>query len=188
MSDLFRDFNRSCPYAQTDQSEATLTLTPRLRKMANEEDNFDIDLYGDNAGNTNDGEDYKEDEVDFTAEDNVNAEPRKNQDQAETVKGESEQPNGTDIQMESISSTVQPSTPQVQAPKQAPQQQGLKRKDSSSDHRLLDPGATAAILVSDLQWWHTEDDLRGWANQAECEDELKDVTFSEHKVNGKSKG
>lgn len=72
-------------------------------------------------------------------------------------------------------------------PKQAPQQQGVKRKEGSDD-RPIDPGATTALLISDLHWWNTDDDVRGWVNQSQCEDELKEITFSEHKVNGKSKG
>ncbi|KAI0384347.1 hypothetical protein F5Y04DRAFT_277718 [Hypomontagnella monticulosa] len=66
-------------------------------------------------------------------------------------------------------------------------QQGIKRKEGSDD-RPIDPGATSALLLSELQWWTTDDDIRGWIRQASCEDELKDITFSEHKVNGKSKG
>ncbi|KAI0838169.1 hypothetical protein F5Y06DRAFT_296710 [Hypoxylon sp. FL0890] len=65
--------------------------------------------------------------------------------------------------------------------------QGVKRKEVSDD-RPIDPGATSALLVSELQWWTTDDDIRGWIRRAGCEDELKDITFSEHKVNGKSKG
>ena len=187
-SDLSRIFLHSCSYLQADQFKLTLTSTPHLNQMANEEDNFDIDLYGDNPAEGGNAEEYKDDEVDFTV-DQPNHEQIEQQEQPKEEVAETEEMNNnTETQMNSISSTAQPSTPQVQAPKQAPQQQGVKRKDSSSDHRPLDPGATSALLVSDLQWWHTEDDLRGWANQAECEDELKDVTFSEHKVNGKSKG
>lgn len=72
-------------------------------------------------------------------------------------------------------------------PKQAPQQQGVKRKEGSDD-RPVDPGATTALLISELHWWNTDDDIRGWVNQAQVEDELIDISFSEHKVNGKSKG
>ncbi|ORY60547.1 uncharacterized protein BCR38DRAFT_40913 [Pseudomassariella vexata] len=66
-------------------------------------------------------------------------------------------------------------------------QQGVKRK-SESDSRPVDLGATNSLLISELNWWTTDDDVRKWARQADCEGELKDVTFSEHKVNGKSKG
>ncbi|KAK6086052.1 RRM domain-containing protein [Seiridium cupressi] len=66
-------------------------------------------------------------------------------------------------------------------------QQGVKRKEGS-DERPIDPGATSSLMISDLSWWNTDDDIRKWIVQAGCEDELKDITFSEHKVNGKSKG
>ncbi|GAW21344.1 hypothetical protein ANO14919_108630 [Xylariales sp. No.14919] len=66
-------------------------------------------------------------------------------------------------------------------------QQGVKRKGESDD-RPIDPGATNCLLMSELNWWTTDDDIRGWVTHASCEDELKDITFSEHKVNGKSKG
>ena len=65
--------------------------------------------------------------------------------------------------------------------------QGIKRK-SDSDERPVDPGATTALLVSELNWWHSDDDIRGWCWDAHCEDELINITFSEHKVNAKSKG
>jgi hypothetical protein len=72
--------------------------------------------------------------------------------------------------------------------KQAPRQQGQKRKQGEDDERPTDPGATAALMLNDLNWWIGEEDIRGWANQSGCEDELVEITFNEHKVNGKSKG
>ena len=166
--------------------------------MATEEDNFDIDIYGDG------GEDYQQDGI---GDENVKAE-----DASEPTTSNTSNPgpdansvtqpvvNGTDTSPEmkledgnpqdvaqKISSTDDSSHNPVQLPKQAPQTQGLKRQDGSDD-RYVDPGATTALFISDLHWWVTDDDIRGWANQSECEDELEDITFSEHKVNGKSKG
>ncbi|EHK42908.1 hypothetical protein TRIATDRAFT_300923 [Trichoderma atroviride IMI 206040] len=43
-------------------------------------------------------------------------------------------------------------------------------------------------MISELSWWTTDDDIRGWLRRAACEKEIKELTFSEHKVNGKSKG
>lgn len=166
--------------------------------MATEEDNFDIDIYGDG------GEDYQQDEQ--------RQEDAKVQDMAEvsthhalqspSVPNQMTQslPNGTHMSPEAksenepltdiaqkISSTDDSSHNMVHLPKQAPQIQGLKRQDGADD-RYVDPGATTALFLSDLHWWVNDDDIRGWANQSQCEDELQDITFSEHKVNGKSKG
>ncbi|KAK9240383.1 hypothetical protein V1525DRAFT_395794 [Lipomyces kononenkoae] len=56
------------------------------------------------------------------------------------------------------------------------------------DNRPVDPNATTALSVSELDWWTTEEEVRGWAADADVEYELKDVTFNEHKANGKSRG
>jgi hypothetical protein len=66
-------------------------------------------------------------------------------------------------------------------------QQGLKRSQDF-DEEPLDPNATSAILVSELNWWINDEDIRGWANKCQVEDQLQNITFHEHKVNGKSKG
>ena len=169
--------------------------------MASEEDNFDIDIYGDG------GEDYGLDGVqdDIKVDDNTKVEETTDQVSEPTEnpsnpsvnppvdghqgKPESKQENEhsqSDVAQKIIS--TDPSAPDsVQLPKQAPQIQGLKRKDGADD-RHIDPGATSALFVSELNWWINDDDIRGWANQSQCEDELEEITFSEHKVNGKSKG
>jgi hypothetical protein len=75
----------------------------------------------------------------------------------------------------------------VSLPEDSKISQGTKRK-SPSDERPIDSGATTALMISDLHWWTTEDDLRKWANQVNAEMEILEISFSEHKVNGKSKG
>lgn len=168
--------------------------------MATEEDNFDIDIYGDG------GEDYQQEAPESTDTEKPtlpgshDAEPARTG--TETSQASYSHVNGYDGQQDpnpeshdtqqsdvaqKIASTDDSARDPLQLPKQAPQTQGLKRKEGSDD-RYTDPAATTALFISDLHWWVTDDDIRGWANQNQCEDELEDVTFSEHKVNGKSKG
>lgn len=168
-----------------------------------DDDNFDIDIYGDDAAPEYEDTPIQNNDVkqDNTTAQNTNSqydessnaiEGSKNEGQdsitmqepsPEATNGDAHQNNGT----QQISSTGG-STNQVQPPKQAPRQQGMKRKQGEDDDRPTDPGATAALMINDLNWWISEEDIRGWANQSGCEDELIEVTFSEHKVNGKSKG
>lgn len=162
-----------------------------------QEDDFDIDIYGDGDG----GQDYQRDRIedDTKAQESTDTAmkaagpephtttnlPSTEQDLAQAVKSENEH-EGNDV-AQKIASTDQSGSDPVHLPKQAPQTQGLKRKDGEDD-RIVDPGATTALFVSELHWWVNDDDVRGWANQSQCEDELLEITFSEHKVNGKSKG
>ncbi|KAL8897239.1 MAG: hypothetical protein Q9207_007313 [Kuettlingeria erythrocarpa] len=149
--------------------------------MATEEDNFDIDIYGDGGGR------------DYQQEAPVSVEAVKNPESVpQTYDGQQDlgppvnHPQQSDV-AQKISSTDESPNNSFELPKQAPQTQGLKRREGSDD-RFSDPAATTALFISELHWWVNEDDIRGWANQIQCEDELEDVTFNEHKVNGKSKG
>jgi hypothetical protein len=161
------------------------------------DDEFDIDIYGD----TNPEQDapFKKDEEGDVKIDGVEA-PNEANEETNAEKHEEEQDDDyVDIKVsnddrdskmneqQKIKSTDESGADALNIPKQAPQQQGVKRKEGSDD-RPIDPGATTALLISELHWWNTDDDIRGWVNQAQVEDELKEITFSEHKVNGKSKG
>lgn len=155
--------------------------------MAEADDNFDIDIYGDGGGynaNENEQGDYNKDEPELIldapdhnangVQDSASADPHYSNEDGNTANGHDQAPDAETVNQEEA------------APSQTPQQ-GQKRKDMADD-RPTDPDATTALFVSDLFWWTTDDDIRGWVKQAGCEQELKDVTFSEHKVNGKSKG
>ncbi|CAI7612187.1 unnamed protein product [Penicillium viridicatum] len=153
--------------------------------MATDDDNFDIDIYGDGTYNANDAGDFKQEDSELV----LDAPENQPQSSTDTVKHE----NAPATQTQQVNNNAAPSAPQQQAPQQqtprhglpAPPQ-GVKRKEY--EDQSVDPDATTALLISDLSWWTTEDDIRGWVNQAGVENQLKDVTFSEHKVNGKSKG
>ncbi|KAL2868422.1 uncharacterized protein BJX67DRAFT_57272 [Aspergillus lucknowensis] len=156
--------------------------------MATEDDNFDIDIYGDGNGyNANEQGDYKQDdgmkqedaELILDAPDRI-----QNSGNEPTGGGMIQEQTATTTNGESTTHTD--TSNQQQMHKDATPQQGVKRKEF--DDRPVDPDATPALLVSELNWWTTDDDIRGWVRESGCEDELKDVTFSEHKVNGKSKG
>ncbi|KAF2757503.1 hypothetical protein EJ05DRAFT_476756 [Pseudovirgaria hyperparasitica] len=162
-----------------------------------DEDQFDIDIYGDDgnqdynqegqadsAGPATDGETM----TDTTQPDAPTNGASNENSHAKQDEGQQANTQSVSTATQQIASTGEGAGQnQVQLPKHAPIQQGTKRKEGADD-RPMDPGATSALLIQELHWWSTEDDIRGWANQAECEDELKDITFNEHKVNGKSKG
>lgn len=145
-----------------------------------DEDNFDIDIYGD-------GEGMDEDSKEFYKQENEKNIALREQTTVDTH---------DEIEPDSVSSSINRQVdgtrdgsdqPSAGTEDDSKPQQGTKRK-GDMDERRIDAGATTALMISELHWWTTEDDVRGWANDADAEDELKDLTFSEHKVNGKSKG
>jgi hypothetical protein len=153
-----------------------------------DDDNFDIDIYGDDSYQDSGAQDTAVPDAAANADNGESAAAPKAEDSTAGRQSSSATPaNGAqqDNAVQQISSTGGSGH---DVHRQAPQQQGTKRKQGEDDDRPTDPGATAALMINDLNWWISEEDIRGWANQSGCEDELNEVTFNEHKVNGKSKG
>lgn len=141
------------------------------------EEDFDIDFYGDDGDDGNEAPQPQQQHQDDHQDEH--------RDEQDDYRDDS-QDNGGDDRMDERHHDRNSHDAHDEAD-ESPSRQGTKRK-SEEDDRPVDPNATAAIMISELNWWTTDDDIRGWLRAAECEGEVKELTFSEHKVNGKSKG
>jgi len=148
-----------------------------------DEDNFDIDIYGDEAGN-----DYQQDgtttvSASASAANDKKPEPPKQEPvPSTTTTTTTTTATAPSAPTSSISSTNPPSSIPAK-----PAQQSLKRKEPSDD-RQSDPNASSSLILSDLNWWVSEDLIRSWALATECEKDIVEITFHEYKANGRSNG
>lgn len=148
--------------------------------MSADDDTFEIDIYGDDQPEQ---PPVKEEPAqDSTAKAELKTEPNETP-APDDIKPE---PNG------SVTSSAQQGTKRKvpddeQEIKQEHGQQEQYEEDYV-DNRPVDPGAMPALKLADLHWWTTEEDVRALCVRAEAEEELHELSFGEHKINGKSKG
>jgi len=161
-----------------------------------EEDDFDIDIYGDEQPDFVQEpaeqivEDVQHEDGTFDADlDGTNFGKPPNE--PETEPGTADQIGGDYNMGDTRDGTQDVGGATYQAGSESatnPNQTAPQGERQNVNGQGADANATAALRLSDLQWWETEDDLRGWANECSVEDQIKEITFNEHKANGKSKG
>jgi len=144
--------------------------------MSAEDDTFEIDIYGDEE---------------------PASEPAKESGQNDQEVSEKQSALASEAQNTKKSPVNAPSAPhgiKRKAPDEDEEEQRQKTHNSDTtngqyiDNRPVEPGAMPALKLAELHWWTTEEDLRGFCARAGAEEELQDVSFGEHKINGKSKG
>ena len=138
-----------------------------------DDDNFDIDIYGeDGPPEGNEKQENTSGFVDSQTQDEITGDGmiphhEDHNEEQEVATQTSIEPQETD---QGQQSPFRP--PNANANTQAP----------------LDSDATSCLIITEMQWWTNDDDIRGWTNKCGHEDDLKDITFAEYKINGKSRG
>lgn len=158
--------------------------------MSGEDDTFDIDIYGDEG---QDNQQVKtedldpEDRIDFGEDDygyDGANDQQGNAQQGNATNGS----NGAQAQNEQRNASSGPSQGVKRKAEDYGDEEYRDRKSSITPSHASDPQATAALKVHELHWWTTEEDLRAYCVTASVEDQLRDIMFGEHKINGKSRG
>lgn len=157
--------------------------------MSGEDDTFDIDIYGDESETQQNQELKREENPEdrlFDDDETYGYEGGDNQQTSNDHDAQQQQtstpglPNRNKRKADEYEEDNQP-------PAEAP---AGPASSTPSTHPALptEPNATPAIQIRDLHWWTTEEDVRHFCAAANVEADLKEITFGEHKINGKSRG
>lgn len=150
--------------------------------MSADDDTFDIDIYGDDVPQeeapTAKGEDHPEDRIEFDEHqpqhDTPNVESGADQDMGTAQQGTKRKASFDDEGAEENY--------------QQHQQEHYTGDGADQSASQVDSHATSAIKLAELHWWTTEEHVRAFVASAGVESSLKEISFGEHKINGKSKG
>jgi hypothetical protein len=163
--------------------------------MSGEDDNFDIDIYGDEEEQQQPQQQQAEgDDFDYNYEDTQ--EQTGHAEQNGQSNGHPLANGGDGTNDQHASHQPASNTPQQSLKRKAPddesedqsQQRPASQTPVAADGRPVDPGALPSLKLSELHWWTTEEDVRAFCAAANTEHELKELAFGEHKINGKSRG
>ncbi|KAI5364579.1 Putative nucleotide-binding alpha-beta plait domain superfamily, CPSF6/7 family [Septoria linicola] len=157
--------------------------------MSGEDDTFDLDIYGDETPaqekqqqqqQQRQEEENPEDRLDFgddTYEDSTTQTHQQDQPTNTSQSGQKRKApdDGHDEHHQAAPANRTPSA-------------SARPASATPAYASTEPNATQALKLSELQWWTTEEDLRAFCASAEVEDQLRDIAFGEHKINGKSRG
>jgi hypothetical protein len=184
--------------------------------MSGEDDTFDIDIYGDETNEQQEPsrqmhqeqnpEDrlFDDDDVEYDApssheqngagSNNSNNQAHQDNTMAGSTQGTKRK--ADEIEIDDFQQQQQQNAQQAeQQPSQPPQQQQQQMPSGPSNSTPrpastapVDPNATSALKLLDMQWWITEEHIREFCRRAKVEHEVRDLAFGEHKINGKSRG
>lgn len=162
--------------------------------MSGEDDNFDIDIYGDEEEQQQPPQQADGDDFDYNYEETQEQSGHAEQNGQNNDHPVANGGNGTHDQQQAAPHTS--NTPQHNLKRKAPddesedqpQQRPASQTPLAADGRPVDPGALPSLKLSELHWWTTEEDVRAFCAAANTEHELRELAFGEHKINGKSRG